>query len=86
MDMEGPLPPSGIGGMVETMVASVGMPLMGGMPTTTCVVVMGPLEGIPVMMGDKDVGPFPTTPPSKGSGCVPSVGLDGAVNKVGLDW
>ena len=63
MDMEGPVHPSGIGGMVETMIASVGMPLMGGMPKTMCVVVMGPLEGILVMMGDKEVGPLQNTPP-----------------------
>ena len=63
MDVEGRLPPSGTDGMVETMVASVGMPLMGGMPKTMWVVATVPLEGIPVIMGDKDVGPLPTNPP-----------------------
>ena len=58
MDVEGPLPLGGTGGMVETIVASVGMPLMGGMPIAVCVVIMGPLEGIPMMIGDKHVGHF----------------------------
>ena len=57
MDVEGPLPP---GGMVETKVDLVGFPLMGGIPI---VVVMGALEGIPMMTGDKDIGPLLTTPP-----------------------
>ena len=86
MDVEGPLPPgikSGIGG---TTVADVGPLLVGSIPTTMCVVVMGPLEGIPVMMGGKDVGPPPTMPPWKGYRCVPVKGIDGVVNKVGLDW
>ena len=63
MDVEGPVPPFGTGGMVETTVAGVVMPLMGGMPMTVYAVVVGPLEGIPVMMGDKYVGSLPTTPP-----------------------
>ena len=63
MDVEGSLPPSEMGGMVETTVAGVWMPLMRRIPISACVVVMGPLEGILLMMDDKDVGPLPTTPP-----------------------
>ena len=59
---------------------------MGSVPLAVCVVVMGPLVGIPMMMGGKDIGPPPTIPPWKGSGCAPAMGLDGAVNKVGSDW
>ena len=62
MDMEGPLPPGIQGGMVGTTVAGVGPPVVGNVPAAVCVVEMGPLEGIPVMMGGKDIGPPPTIP------------------------
>ena len=65
------------------MVVGAGLPLMGSIPISACAVAMGALARIPVMMGGKDVGPTPTIPPWKGSGCMPAMGLDGAVNKVG---
>ena len=86
MDMEGPLPPGIKGCMVGTTVAGVGLPLVGSIPAAVCAVVMGPLEGIPVMISGKDIGPLPTIPLWKGSGCALAMGLVGAVNKVGLDW
>ena len=86
MDVEGPLPLGIKGGMVGTMVTSVGLPLMGSIPVVVCVVVMVPLEGILVMMGGKDVGPLPTIPMWKGSGCMPTMGLDEAIKKLGSYW
>ena len=85
MDVEGPLPLGIKGGMVGTMVDGVGSPLMGSFQTTTCAVVMGPLEGITMMMGGKDVGPPPTIPLWKGSRYAPSMGIDKVVKKGGSD-
>ena len=68
------------------MVDGAGPLLVDIIPTTMCAMVLGPLEGIPVMMGGKDIGPMPTIPPWKGSGCMPTMGLDGVINKLGLDW
>ena len=45
----------------------------------------GPAKGIPMVMGGKDKIPPPTIPLWKGSRCVPTMGLDRAVHKVGLD-
>ena len=73
------------GGMVGTMVAGVGPPLVGNI-SRVCVVVMGLLEGIPMIMDGKDIGPPLNIPPWKGSGCTPAMGLDGVVNKTGSDW
>ena len=66
MVMEGPLPQSMKGGMVGPMVAGMRPILMGSVPTTTFVVEVVPLEGIPVMMGGKYVSPPPTIPQWKG--------------------
>ena len=62
MDVEGPLPPGKKSGMVGTAVAVVGPTLVGSIPKIVCAMVMVPLEGIPMMMGGKDVGPPPTIP------------------------
>ena len=93
MNMGGPLPPGIKGGMVGTTVSGMGPPLLGSVPASVCVVAMGPLEPEPVgpveeilvMMGGKDTCLVPTIPLWKGSGCTPAMGLDGVVNKAGLD-
>ena len=75
MDVEGPLSPVIKGCMVGTMVVGVDLPPVGSIPLAMCVVVMDPLAGISVMMGGKDIGPPPTIPLWKGSGCALSMGL-----------
>ena len=86
--------PRGINGvMVVKMVAGMGPQLVGTKETIVCSVTRGPLgpgpvgpmEGIPVMIGGMDVSPLLTIPPWKGSGCALAMGLDGAGNKVGSD-
>ena len=91
--MEEPLPLGTNGGTVGTTMDGVGPPLVGSKVEKMCTVEKGPLgsepidpvEGIPVMMGGIDTSPLPTIPPWKGSGCAPTMGLDGAVKKVGSD-
>ena len=67
------------------MVAGAGLPIMGSVPTAACAVVVRPLVRIPTMMGGKNVGLLPTIALWKGSGRMPTMGLVGEVNKVGLD-
>ena len=69
MDVEGPLLLGIKGGMVGTMVAGVGPPQVGSVSTTVYGVEMGQLEGIPMMMGGKDIGPPPTITLWKGFEC-----------------
>ena len=47
MDVEGPLPLGINNGMVGTVVAGAGLPLVGSIPTTVCAVMVVPLAGIP---------------------------------------
>ena len=86
MYVEGLLHPDIKGSMVETTVADVGPPLIGSVPVAVFVVVMSPLEGIPMMMVGKDIGPLKTIPSWKGSICTPTMGIDGVVKKVGSYW
>ena len=72
--------------MLGIVVADAGLPLVGSIPTVACAVVVVPLVGRPMMMGGRDIVPLPTIPLKKGSGFVPAMGLDGAMNKVGLNW
>ena len=44
-----------------------------------CMTVLGPLEGVLVVVWGMDVGPLPITKPKNGSGFAPAMGLDGAV-------
>ena len=67
-------------------VASVGPLLVGSIPKNACIVVLGPLEGIPITMGGKDVDHLLTILLWKGSRNTPAMGLDSEVNKLGLDW
>ena len=48
--MERPLPSGMYGGTLEIVGAILGPPLMGGVPTVACVVVLEPLERMLVMM------------------------------------
>ena len=94
MDMEGPLSLGIKVSIVGTMVASVGPPLVCSVLAAMCAVAMVPLEprlvipveGIPIMMGGKDIVPPPTIPLWKGYGCTQAMGLEGEMNKVGSDW
>ena len=86
MVTKGSLPPVMYGGAIRIIGAGVGPPLMGSVPTVACIMVVLPLAGIRVIMGGKDMGPLPITPPKKGSRFMPAMGLDGVVNKLGFDW
>ena len=93
IEVEGPLPKGINGGMVGTMVTGVGTPLVGSGQEIVCVVVnrplglgpIGPVEGIPIMKSGTDTSPLPTISPWKGSRCAPTMGINGTMNKVGLD-
>ena len=60
--------------MVVTIVARMEPPIMGGGPTLVCIVKIdplglgpiGPVEGIPVMIGGMDMGPLLRIPLERG--------------------
>ena len=70
-DVEGPMPLGINSGMVVTLVVGMGPPEEGSEPATLCAVTrsplgpkpVGPVEGIPVMIGGMDVSPLLTIPP-----------------------
>ena len=77
--VERPLPSGSKGGTVGIVEAGIGPPLLGSGMIIVYPTILGPPVKIFSVMGGRDVGPLVITPPKKGLGFMPAMGIDDAV-------